>query len=340
VSGGNLAIAAVQAAKPSPVEALALARQATAELRRIASAANTERMGELTGVIALLMHHTGGIPPAERNAVRKEAARTMRRCFEMGALDPFERIASDLPVHVIVGYPRSANTMVLRLLQDVYRGEQFGMRGADKPFCKTMYSRDYPSVRLLKDHVAHDYYRNDRCVFLMRDGRDIVISLAYMTQRLHGMWRLEQMADVIRWFSTTYEFGGWAQYCAQVRALCEHPDKLVVMYSSITNDYATFRNLVSFLGDTHGRSEAEIKKIYDGREEKIERLKGTKASGKWGLDAEPTHDSMFFAWAQNRKGSNWRTTFTPEARKAFHETGATEHLLHFGFETDSDWWRD
>ena len=49
---------------------------------------------------------------------------------------------------------------------------------------------------------------------------------------------------------------------------------------------------------------------------------------------------MFYEWSLNRKGSNWRETWDQAAKRAFHETGATEALMELGYETEPNWWRD
>ena len=81
--------------------------------------------------------------------------------------------------------------------------------------------------------------------------------------------------------------------------------------------------------------------VFDSRGNIAERLKADKSSAaQWGHGEQPDEsDDIFYAWSRNRQNSNWRTVFDAEARRAFHETGATEFLMRFGFETDEDWWK-
>ncbi len=101
-----------------------------------------------------------------------------------------------------MSYPRSGNTLATRLTAKATQGQVFSaMTEGYAPFSKRIYPKNYPLPRLIKDHVAHLHYRNDRCVLVVRDGRDTVISLAFMTlqNRLHRFADKSELADFIRW---------------------------------------------------------------------------------------------------------------------------------------------
>lgn len=89
--------------------------------------------------------------------------------------------------------------------------------------------------------------------------------------------------------------------------LRESPDKFLVRYGDLIASDDTF--IGSWISSIHDR---------------------------WGFGHTFEPESMFYEWSLNRKGSNWRQTWDKAAKRAFHETGATELLMG---ETDPDWWR-
>lgn len=254
------------------------------------------------------------------------------------------RVKSDLPLTFVISYPRSGNTMLMRTLAPLLDAHIFeAMPGVPDYFNKADYTRNYPNIRLVKDHVAHAHYRDDSAIMLIRDGRDVVVSLAYMTLKRgrHSFSAKSDLPDFIRWLSREYPFGDWSSHMRQVRHLASGQDKLLVRYEDIlSKDGANvFAQIVRFSVRGLSLSESSIANAYHSRDNVLEQIKNAPGNEFWGIGAEFTPDSMFYEWSKNRKGSSWRQSWDAEAKKAFHDTGATDFLIEYGYETDPDWWR-
>lgn len=99
-------------------------------------------------------------------------------------------------------------------------------------------------------------------------------------------------------------------------------------------------DFVNFLDPDHRFSEERLIRGYDTRDKVFEGVKNNpNANRSWGIGAEFPPESLFHEWSNNRQGSSWRQAWDAEAKKAFHETGATEFLIEYGYESDPDWWR-
>ncbi len=315
-------------------------RQALLELDDALEHKDTIRLEYLLG----LLHLSSVFLNDARNRDRFKKLQPMfQRIFELGQNDEKAATESSAPLAYFISYPRSGNTLTTRLTARATQGQVFeAMMAGLTPFSKRIYPKGYPLPRLVKDHVAHLHYMNDRCVLLVRDGRDTVASLAYMTaqQGRHKFSQKSEIADFIRWLGTSYIFGDWAAHAKNLLALSKAPDKLLVRYDDIVSKYEAFEKVVDFF-DPHNRLPREhLSKLFDERDSITERIRSTsKTNREWGLGATFEPSSMFYEWSQNRQGSSWRDAWDSAAKKAFHETGATEFLIEFGFETDPDWWR-
>lgn len=272
-----------------------------------------------------------------------ETAQVLHKIFAMPGRSLAEKTKSSKPLVYVISYPRSGNTMLTRMLAEIFDGQIFeALPGSFIPFSKSIYPIDYPFIRIVKDHVARPEYHDDRCIFLMRDGRDCVISLAYFTYKMgsHPYWRRDELPAVIKWLHEKFPFGGWAAHAAQVCNLKNGgSDKLLIQYSDLLNDAKIFERAVQFAANDIALT-VDPALIFSQRGKYIESIGRSKiANQAWGIGNHVAFDSMFYDWSRNRGGTNWRTTWTPEAKRAFHDTGATDYLIEFGYETDPQWWR-
>jgi hypothetical protein len=274
--------------------------------------------------------------------VAREAAENLRKAFRIGKNDENLPVQSSRPFAFVVSYPRSGNTLIIQQLASALQGQIFAaMEGIMTPFSKLAYPKDYPFPRLVKDHVARLKYRPDKAVIVIRDGRDTMISLAHMTlmRGLHDFKRHDQLADFIKWTAEHYHFRSWANHMRAVRNLLSGPDKLVVRYEEYLSGPQTLIDLVRFIDPENTIPDQFFASIYAERDAIFNNIRSRPAAKEWGLVSAFEPDSLFYEWSQNRKGSSWRQSWDAEAKKAFHETGATEFLLEYGYETDADWWR-
>ncbi len=248
---------------------------------------------------------------------------------------------SDGPLYFVASYPRSGNTLTLSCLEMVYPSQVLSsMIGTVNYIPIECYPNDYPLQRFVKTHEMPPYREDSKYVFVVRDGRDILPSIAYMTSQNggHPYLKTGELANFIDWQCRDYRFGGWADFVRKMHALREKENVLIVRYDDLLAGPHFLQNIVDFFGLPH--VPGAVMAAYEKRENILGVLKAHPESRKlWGLGAIAPEDTMFHAWSKNRKASNWRSTMDAAARKRFHETGATEFLIEYGFEDDENWWR-
>ena len=317
-----------------------LVRQVLLELDEVIAAGDTDRLEYLLGLLHLAFYYQGDATGEE---LRLKLLPIFKQIYQREERDLYARTVSTAPLAYFVSYPRSGNTLAMRLVAEATSGQVFtAMTQGNAPFSKSIYPASYPFPRLIKDHVAHGHYKNDRCVLVVRDGRDTVISLAFMTlqQGLHKFDGKSDIASFIRWLSKSYIFGDWAGQTRDLLSLAKEPDKLLVRYDDLVARKETLFEIVDFFDPGNRVPRGHLADVFEQRESVAERIKSRPAANaEWGFGRTFDSASMFHEWSLNRKGSSWREAWDAAAKQAFHETGATEALIELGFETDPDWWR-
>jgi len=317
-----------------------LVRQALLEVEEAMQHDDFERLEYLLGLLHLSFML---LDEATGQRINKKLRPVLKKIYQRGQNDVKARTVSAAPLAYFVSYPRSGNTLATRLAANATSGQVFSaMREGYAPFSKRIYPKNYPLPRLIKDHVAHLHYRNDRCVLVVRDGRDTIISLAFMTLQLgqHAFAEKGELADFIRWVSQSYPFGDWAAHARKVTNLLKEPDKLLVRYEDLIANEETFFQIIDFFDPGNRLPRAHLSQLFKDRDMVVERIKSRPAvNDQWGFGQNFEPDSMFREWSLNRQGSSWREAWDAAAKRAFHETGATELLMELGYETDPDWWR-
>ena len=333
----------VAANHPAASKGIRIFRRAQREARRCLETGAIDRLPHLVGLIHLAATHTEVLEPEARRLLLVESSSLLKEIFDVGVFDPRQRLESSAPSAFFISYPRSGNTLLTQLLAGLFQGQILeNMEGALVPFSKKCYAKDYPLTRIIKDHVAHDYYEDDKCVFIVRDGRDTLLSLGYMTlqQGMHEFRKKSELPDLVHWFAEKYAFGDWASHANSVRRLMESGNKMLVTYDEATTSAKVFTDAARFLDPDHYFPDDWFERSFNNRDMIFDNIKKNPfANQTWGIGASFEEDDIFYEWSKNRKGSNWRETFTPEARKAFHDSGATESLIAFGFEDDPEWWK-
>ena len=318
-----------------------LIQQALLEIDSVMKQGHTQRLEYLLGLLHL--SHVFVDTTTGQN-LRKKIRPLLKQIYRLGRNDLGAPTQSTAPIAYFVSYPRSGNTLATRLTARATQGQIFSaMSDGFSPFSKSIYPKSYPLPRLIKDHVAHRHYLGDKCVLIVRDGRDTVTSLAFMTlqQGQHEFTNRFQIADFIRWVAKSYVFGSWAAHVEDMMTLRDRPDKLLVRYEDLTTNSETFRQIIDFFDPGNKLPREHLIEIFDERDAVAKKIHESPAvNEQWGFGKTFEPDSMFYDWSLNRKGSSWRLSWDKAAKRAFHETGATEALIALGYETDCNWWRD
>lgn len=229
--------------------------------------------------------------------------------------DPMQRAESLHPIYFCISYPRSGVTRFTHVLKERTGGDIFFASANNlMPFDKRWYPRAYPRIRIVKDHRPLKQYLHDDGYLLVRDGRDCMVSLAWMTRERgqHQFFKKEELADFIRWIETDYGYGSWARHTRRMLALKDGGHKEIVRYEEKSSKKSIAEHMSN---------------------------KGEETRRAWGIVEDDLTGSMFEAWQQSRGKSNWRASFDRAAAKAFHDTGGTEMLIELGYETDAEWWK-
>lgn len=247
-----------------------------------------------------------------------------------------EKVTIDDPKVFLVSYPRSGNTMIRSYLSTVLNIQRYSVYEGDGVyFDPTNSEADWNQVQVIKDHSFRKEYRN--VIFVVRDGRDATLSLVYYTflSGMHNFTKSSELHSLIKAFKYGYTYGFWGDYVKHAVAMANNPRKnvLFVRYEDfITDAYAQLVRIADFL---------KLEVVSDAFENAIQiasQDKGYQAWNGWGFDYTPDKESLFYQLTRNRGYSNWRAIFDNEARAAFHNSGGTEMLMHFDYETDRDWW--
>ncbi len=304
-----------------------------------------DRKRYLVGLLHLACTYMDDMEPQARRPVVQKIATLLRDIYDSvgdGLLT--EPTNSRVPLAYFVSYPRSGNTLITQLTAIATQAQILtAVRGGGiPPFSKKIYDEVYPYPRIVKDHVARDHYANDKCVFIVRDGRDTVVSLAYMTYRqgLHNFKMREEIADFIYWCRDTYPYGDWPQHIKTVLRLTKNGQKKIVRYEDFLKDANVFVDVLDFY-DPDNRFTDDFKtSVYKSQDIIFQNIKkNTSANKSWGIGHEFDKNEMYYDWSLNRKGSSWMLSWDSRAKKAFHELGGTEALMGLGYETDENWWK-
>ncbi|MEQ1577760.1 MAG: hypothetical protein ABL894_08910 [Hyphomicrobium sp.] len=260
-----------------------------------------------------------GLNRAEDAPMRQAIEQLIRYKYYDGQpwFDALERAESKEPLLFCISYPRSGVTRFIdELSQKTGADVFFALRNEKQRlhFDKRWQPRSYPRTRIVKDHRPHKNYLHDDGYLIVRDGRDCMVSLAWMTRAggRHQFFRQDELKDFIAWTGTNYAFGSWAAHIRRLLDLRRGGTKTVVRYE----DQKSGKSASDLMASTNEQTRRA-----------------------WGFVDEELTGSMFEAWQKSRGKSNWRQSFDRAAAQAFHDTGATELLLELGYETDSNWWK-
>jgi len=311
------------------------------EFEKIRTHGHTPRLEQLVQLLHLsyTYHEASG----DKQARNQRAQQLAREIFALGSNDLEAPTESDRPLAYFISYPRSGNTLATRLTARATQGQTFSaLNGGTVPFSKKIYPKSYPYPRLIKDHVPHSHYRHDPCVLIVRDGRDTMVSLAYMTLQSghHSFKRKGELGDFIRWTAKNYAYGSWAGNTRDLLALTKAGRKLLIRYEDLSSNEETFLSILNFFDPENCVPREQLHTLFENRDSILDRLKNNRiANRSWGLGHVFEPESLFFEWSRARGKSTWRDSWDDDAKRAFHETGATELLMELGYEADKDWWK-
>lgn len=272
------------------------------------------------------------------NVVRSEAvAEQLRRVAARTTREIVLRRGRDLGIWVGCGFPKSGTVWLCQLMSAYL----------DRP-----YPRDY-QLPIMMASVIHAHWRYDSrmppTVYVVRDGRDVMVSLYFHQMRMLEIPRSprrsrqlqetfthlfgpkfdpgavsENLPKFIDHEMTTPEAFRDATWQEHVRDWLQRPSVTMVTYESLLADTAT--ELQRVMVESQAPDPDPVKAGLAAHRFEFERAAG-RAAGQ--------EDRFSFL----RKGvsGDWRTYFTREAAEAF-DAHAGDMLGQLGYEESKDWY--
>ncbi len=329
---------------PAQSKAERLINHAQSQVEDALKKGNIKQLEYLITLIHLAYTYVELMRPNNRVEFFNKCAKTLREIYTAGNKDVQATTISSNPLAYFISYPRSGNTIVTQLTSRITQGQVFEtMKGSMWPFSKTIYPEHYPYPRIIKDHRVLENFENDKCVLIVRDGRDTIVSLAYFTfkQGLHKFDKKDQIADFIYWVNDNYPYGSWAKHTSDLYSLSQKEDKLLVKYEEFLSSPSQLEKIILFFDENFCICNDQLEHHFKNRDSILQGIKISDFANKfWGIGEKFNDSSMFYEWSKTRTKSSWQQSWDSRAKKAFHETGATELLLKLGYETDENWWKN
>jgi hypothetical protein len=251
-------------------------------------------------------------------------------------LYPDSLVPANWPVLQVVSYPRSGNTLTIHLLTDLFQTNYLQDFGSYLAFHRgTFRLLDQTMPTIVKGHALRPQHTAERVAYIVRDGRDALLSYAHYTHAAghHDLTAREDMARCVDFLCSTYrgpEEMNWIEHVNRAIALQRvNPNFRVFRYEDIrSGDRETLRALVSFanLGDSM-RSDAAL----DAALAKADTWRASVTAPSWVPETRYPETSFLFHWQDNRTQSNWRASFTDEAMDRFMAHGAAASLEALGY---------
>jgi SAM-dependent methyltransferase len=206
-------------------------------------------------------------------------------------------------------------------------------------FSRNQALRQLPKALFVKDHLVRPEYREDPILYLVRDGRDSILSYArylFASGEYSNVGRGE-LADFIRKTASDYWLfwadnvkraldgieAGWPITLLRYEDIYKRPEALYQLADRLnTSNLPLRRDYTAY--EKHEKSEKAKLAIYP----------------EWSDSATIPKDSFLAeGWTVGGGRTDWRAAFDARARREFHELGGTDILLRLGYETSADWWR-
>lgn len=233
----------------------------------------------------------------------------------------------------LISYPRSGSTLCRTYFSILQGKPQLSAYQGDVLFPEAGPLTDaLDGLRLVKSHHFNPAY--ERMVYLVRDGRDAMISHLYL-QFLHGghhYTRPDEVLAGLRHLDREGHF--WGDHVALAIESSAEADVCFVRYEDlVAQPEAALRAILAFAGrSVPDQALSDCVRLEGG-------LDSYRRSPASGYSHQPDPDSIWALLHAHRDGDYWRQVLDGPARRWFHERGGTPHLIRFGYEDSEGWWR-
>lgn len=230
----------------------------------------------------------------------------------------------------LISYPRSGSTLCRTYFSILQGRPQLSAYPADVVVPEAGPLTDaLNDFRLVKSHHFSPAY--ERVVYLVRDGRNAMISHLYL-QFLHGGHQYARREDLLTGLKHLDAEGHfWGDHVAQA---LEQPDVSFVRYEDLISDpQSVLREVIDFAGRSVPEEALAQCVRLASQSQSYRRNLGS------GYDHHPEPGSIWATMHAHREDDYWREILDGSSRRWFHERGGTAHLIRFGYENSESWWR-
>jgi hypothetical protein len=243
------------------------------------------------------------------------------------------------PFRYLISYPRSGNSMLRQFLSFAFAAPRYSVYPGDGRYFSRRFHDPAPGHAVfVKDHHWRDDYANDESLALVRDGRNVIISLArflYVQGRTR-LVRRGELADFISHIAADPEFGFWGDHTRRILEARDRGARVQILrYEELVRNYRRLQGLAQELargGPAPLDDEVRYAAFVDERKRVLAR--------HWRQSVKPPADSFIPEnWSVGGETIDWQAAFDAPARRRFHELGGTDMLMRLGYEADADWVR-
>ncbi|MEO8957846.1 MAG: sulfotransferase domain-containing protein [Rudaea sp.] len=232
----------------------------------------------------------------------------------------------------IVSYPRSGSTLLRKYFSLLQGRPQRSVYDDDIVYEPgEALTRALDGIDLVKSHQWPGGHED--IVYLVRDGRNATLSFLYMKFLIgnHQFSALHDVHDALRYIDA--DEGSWADH---VKAALSHGNGRRIVFLKyedlILRPVWSLQCVLDFM-------QVSLPSTVLDQCVRLERQSSTYANNpKNGYLFRPQAGSIYDLIKRHRIEDYWRFVFNAPARRYFHENGATEFLLRFGYEQSADWW--
>lgn len=229
-----------------------------------------------------------------------------------------------IPIYV-VGYVKSGNTWTARLLGDALDSPIIS--GKDRPSLADEGFARKGSYIIRQLHLPHKKRPNDgKIVFVVRDPRDVAVSIKYYWQRDNLMSVIKGMAGGKGKAPMQYS-GGWIKFMSSWLEDGDF-DAMVRYESLINNTKVTLKSSLVLMGLDPVKPLDEV----------VERQ--SFANRKANITKQlPYGDEIQHRLMRKGVVGDWKNHFTCEHAQYMHDH-FFELMEHLGYEDNENWWKD
>lgn len=255
------------------------------------------------------------------------------------------RDASGRRVVFVVSYPRSGSTRFLNFMAAAFpasrytaflpEGQYFSTRGGGSAAAGPVF---------VKDHRLREDYAENPVLYLVRDGRDVMLSLNDFTLRKPGL-SAEAVAEgaagldgVLGEGERASRYGAWPEHVAEALDWKDAGRPVTILrYDALMgeNGFEASRDALAETGIDYTRKGYDRGVNIAANREALLR----QNNPSWQRTRIYPEGSLMDCWLDTPEASKWQTLLRPADKAVLHEAGFTGTLLRAGFEDDADWWR-